>query len=162
MKLALFPKQPVTQWLPEFTESPRELDVNLNTPPHFEGSLGIRGAGISLFSYTFSRPTHENMYLYLHFEEEDRSFHNYFSKFYVCWLFLCFVGRLSLYNLVNRTNFVHKFSQYVYCFSLRVSGNYVPIIRTKYRTYAATPVISHSIQMTVWYAGRNEDSLRLA
>jgi len=31
----------------------------------------------------------------------------------------------------------------------------VPIIRRKYRTYA-TPGISYSIQMTVWYAGRNE------
>jgi len=31
-----------------------------------------------------------------------------------------------------------------YCFSLHVSGNYVPIIRRKYRTYA-TPDIFHSI-----------------
>jgi len=36
---------------------------------------------------------------------------------------------------------------------LHVSGNYVPIIMRNYRTYA-TPGISHSIQMTVWYAGR--------
>jgi len=35
-----------------------------------------------------------------------------------------------------------------YCFSLHVSGNYVPIIRRKYRTYA-TPGICHSTQMTV-------------
>jgi len=50
---------------------------------------------------------------------------------------------------------VHKFSSYVYCFSLHVSGNYVLIIGRKYRNYA-TPGICHSIQMTVWYAGRNE------
>jgi len=37
---------------------------------------------------------------------------------------------------------------------LDVSGHYVPIIRRKYRTYA-TPGVSHSIYMTVWYAGRN-------
>ena len=34
--------------------------------------------------------------------------------------------------------------EYVYCFSLHVSGDYVPIIRRKYRTYA-TPGIRHSI-----------------
>ena len=44
---------------------------------------------------------------------------------------LCFVDHASLYNLVNRTNLVHKLSYYVYCFSLHVSGNYVPIIRRK-------------------------------
>ena len=33
--------------------------------------------------------------------------------------------------LVNRTNLVHSFSHYVYCFPLHVSGNYVPIIRRK-------------------------------
>jgi len=43
-------------------------------------------------------------------------------------------------SFVNRTNLVHKFS----LFSLHVSGNYVPIIRRKYRTNA-TPGISHSI-----------------
>ena len=54
------------------------------------------------------------------------------------------------YNLVHETNLVYKFSLCVYCFSLHVSGNYVPIIRRKYRTYE-TPGISHSIQMTVLY-----------
>jgi len=58
----------------------------------------------------------------------------------------------SLCNLVNRTNLVRKFSSYAYCFSLHVSGNYVPIIRRKYRTHA-TSGISHSIYMTVWYEG---------
>jgi len=38
-----------------------------------------------------------------------------------------------------------------YCFSLHVSGNFVLIIRRKYRTYA-TPGICLSIWMTVWYA----------
>jgi hypothetical protein len=55
--------------------------VNLNTPLHLEGRLRISGAGISLFSYIFSRRAHGNMYLYVHLEEEYRSFHNYFSKF---------------------------------------------------------------------------------
>ena len=58
--------------------------------------------------------------------------------------YIMFCWPTFLYNLVNRTNLVHIFSQYVYCFSLHVSGNYVPIIRRKYRTYA-TPGICHSI-----------------
>ena len=48
-----------------------------------------------------------------------------------------------LLDLLNRTNLVHTFSKYVYCFSLHVSGNCVLIIRIKYRTYA-TPGINHS------------------
>ena len=43
-------------------------------------------------------------------------------------LILCSVDRTSLYNLVNRTNLVQKCSYYVYCFSLHVSDNHVPII----------------------------------
>jgi hypothetical protein len=39
------------------------------------------------------------------------------------------VDRASLYNLVNNANLVHNFSQYVYFFSLHVSGDYEPIIR---------------------------------
>jgi hypothetical protein len=47
----------------------------------------------------------------------------------MCYVFygllnFMFVDCASLYNLVNRTNVVHN--QYVYCFSLHVSGNYVP------------------------------------
>ena len=42
---------------------------------------------------------------------------------------LCFFYRESLYNLVNTANLVHSFSYYVYFFSLRASGDYVPIIR---------------------------------
>ena len=57
---------------------------------------------------------------------------------------LCFVDRAYLSHLANRTKLTHKFSEYVYCFSIHVSGNYVPIIRRKYRTYA-TPLICHSI-----------------
>jgi len=41
---------------------------------------------------------------------------------------LCFADRASLYNLVNKANLVHNFSQYVYFYSLRVSGDYVHII----------------------------------
>jgi len=57
---------------------------------------------------------------------------------------LCFVDGASLYNLVNRTNLVKIFSEYIYCLSLHVSGNYMPIIRRKHRIYA-TPGICHSI-----------------
>ena len=49
----------------------------------------------------------------------------------------------SLYNLVNRSNSVHDF--FLIClllFYICFSGNYVPIIRTNYRTYA-TPGIGH-------------------
>ena len=49
---------------------------------------------------------------------------------------LCFVDRASLYNLVNKANSVHNFSQYVYFFSLRVSGDYVPIFRRNNCIYA--------------------------
>ena len=41
---------------------------------------------------------------------------------------LCFVDRASVNKLANRTNLVHKFSQYVYCLSLHVQDNYVPIV----------------------------------
>jgi hypothetical protein len=47
---------------------------------------------------------------------------------------LGFVDRAALYNLVKRTNLVHIFL-YVYCSSLHVSANYVPIIRRKYHIY---------------------------
>ena len=40
---------------------------------------------------------------------------------------LCFVDRAYVYNTVNRTNLVHNFLNMFYCFSLRVSGNYVPM-----------------------------------
>jgi len=53
IRLALRPKQQVTQWLPEFTETPREWDVSLNTSLSLEGRLRISGAGVSLFSYIF-------------------------------------------------------------------------------------------------------------
>ena len=53
----------------------------------------------------------------------------------------CVVDRASLYNLVNRTNLVHRFSYCVYSFSLHVPDKHVPIIRRKYLTYA-TPGIS--------------------
>ena len=59
------------------------------------------------------------------------------------------------YSFVNRTNLVSKFSQYIYCFSLHVSGNYVPIIRRKYRTYA-TPGICHFIYRVTQKTGTFE------
>jgi len=59
-----------------------------------------------------------------------------------------FVDRASLYNLVNKANFVHNFSWYVYFFSLHVSGNYVPIIRRNNCIYV-TLGICYSVWMTV-------------
>jgi len=50
--------------------------------------------------------------------------------------FLCFVDRASLYNLVNKANLVDNYSQYVYFFSVHVSGNYVPIISRSNCMYA--------------------------
>ena len=44
-------------------------------------------------------------------------------------MFFGFVDRASLYNRVDKANLVHNFSQYVYFFSLHVSGDFVPIIR---------------------------------
>ena len=48
---------------------------------------------------------------------------------------------------VNGTKLVHHFLSVFYCFSLHVSGNCVPIIRRKYRTYA-TPGITYLL--TPW------------
>jgi hypothetical protein len=47
-----------------------------------------------------------------------------------------FFDRASLCNLVNKANLAHNFSQYVYLFSLHVSGDYVPIIRRNNCIYA--------------------------
>ena len=55
-------------------------------------------------------------------------------------------------NLLNTANFVHNFSQYIYLFSLHVSGDYVPIIRSNNFIYV-TLAICHSVGMAVWYAG---------
>jgi hypothetical protein len=38
-------------------------------------------------------------------------------------------GAKISHRLVNKANVVHNFSQYVYFFSLNVSGDYVPVIR---------------------------------
>jgi len=72
-----------------------------------------------------------------------------------CFICLCFVDRASLYNLLNKANLVHSFSQYVYCFSLHVSGDYVPIIRRTNCIYA-TLGTCHCVRMTIWYACWNE------
>ena len=53
---------------------------------------------------------------------------------------------------------MHNFSQYVYFFSLHVSGDYVPIIRRKNCIYA-TLGICHSVWMTVCHAGCTELAL---
>ena len=50
---------------------------------------------------------------------------------------------------------MHRFFLYVYLYSLHVSGSHVPIIR-RINCINATPGICNSVQMTVWYAGRNE------
>ena len=60
--------------------------------------------------------------------------------------------RLLFYSLVNKANLVHNFSQYVYFFSLHVSGDYVPVIRRNNCIYV-TLGICHSVWMTVWYVG---------
>jgi len=52
------------------------------------------------------------------------------------FLFLYFVDRAFLYNLLNKANLVHNFSYYVYFFSLHVSGDYVSIIRRNNSIYA--------------------------
>jgi hypothetical protein len=62
---------------------------------------------------------------------------------------VCFVDRTSLYNLVNKSNLKHNFSYYVYFFSLRVSDDYVPIIRRNNCDYA-TLGTCYSVWMTVW------------
>jgi hypothetical protein len=49
---------------------------------------------------------------------------------------------------------VHNFSQYIYFFSLHISGDYMPIIRRNNCIYA-TLGTCHSVWMTVWYAGWN-------
>ena len=67
-------------------------------------------------------------------------------------LLLCFVDRASLYNPVNEAKLVHNFSQYVYFFSLHVSGDCVPIIRRNNSIYATLDTC-YAVCMTVWYAG---------
>ena len=53
--------------------------------------------------------------------------------------------------LVHKADLVHSFSQYVYFLSLRVSGDYVPIIRRN-NCICVTLVTCYSVWMTVWYA----------
>ena len=42
------------------------------------------------------------------------------------YYFLCFVDCTSLYNLVNKANLLHNYSQYIYFFSVRVSATMCP------------------------------------
>jgi len=51
---------------------------------------------------------------------------------------------------------MHKFSIYVYFYSLHVLGNYVPIIR-RINCISAMHGICHSLWTTVWYAGWNSN-----
>ena len=53
--------------------------------------------------------------------------------------------------LVNKANLVHKFSCYVYFFSLHVSGDCVPVIRENNCIYATLDTC-YSVYMTLWYA----------
>jgi len=61
------------------------------------------------------------------------------------WFHRCSSSSRGFVRLVNRTNLLHSFLNMFYCLSLHVSGNYMPIIRRKFRTYATTG-ICHSIQ----------------
>jgi len=70
---------------------------------------------------------------------------------------LSFVDRASLFKLVNTAKLVYNFSQYVYFFSLHVSGDCVSIIRRNNCIYA-TPGTCHYMWMTVWYAPCISDS----
>ena len=63
----------------------------------------------------------------------------------VCFMF---VNCGSLYNLVNKANFLHDFSWYVYFFSLHVSGDYVPSFRRN-NCICVTPGTCYSIWMTI-------------
>jgi hypothetical protein len=71
---------------------------------------------------------------------------------------LCFVDRVSLYNLVNKANLVHNlFLVYLFLVYLSIStasGDYVPIIWRNNCVYA-TLCTCYKIWMTVWYAGWN-------
>ena len=75
-----------------------------------------------------------------------------FIILYITSKMLCFVDRVSLYNLVNKDKLGAQFFLVRYFFSLRVSGDYVPIIRRNNCVYA-TLGTSYSVWMTVWYAG---------
>jgi hypothetical protein len=66
-------------------------------------------------------------------------------------IFLRFVNCTSLYNLVNKTNLVHNFSQCVYFFSLHLLDSYVPIFRRNNCIYV-TLGTCYTVWMTVWYA----------
>ena len=86
------------------------------------------------------------------------------NKFYYkvasCWLFLqswilLLLRVYSRYKLVNKAKFLHNFSYYVYFISVRVSGDYIPIVRRNNCIYA-TLGTCYSVWITVWYAAWNE------
>jgi len=76
------------------------------------------------------------------------SYKHVFCNYIICRI-VCFVNRAPLYNLVNKAKSVQNFSQYVYIFSLHVSGDYVPIIRRNNCIYV-TLGICHSVWMNLW------------
>jgi len=51
-------------------------------------------------------------------------------------VFLCFVDRASLYNVVNKANLVHTFFSTFISFFLHVSGDCAPVIRRNNCIYA--------------------------
>ena len=69
---------------------------------------------------------------------------------------LCFGDRASLYNLVNKSKLCAQFILSIFIYqSLRVSSDYVPIIRRNKCVYAILGTC-YSVWMTVWYAGGDE------
>jgi hypothetical protein len=68
--------------------------------------------------------------------------------------FFVILGRKMQDALVDKAKLVHKFSYYVYFFPLRVSGDWVPIIRRNNCVYAKIGTC-YSVWMIVWYAGWN-------
>ena len=71
--------------------------------------------------------------------------------FYLGITYIVKQSAVYLSLLVNKANLVHNFSQYVYFFSLHVSGDYVPIVRRNNCIYA-TLGNYYSVWMTVGYA----------
>ena len=66
-------------------------------------------------------------------------------------------SELIMSNFVNEANLVHKFSQYVYFFSLHVSGDYVHIIMRDNCIYA-TLGTCYSVWMTVCMQGELKET----
>ena len=95
--------------------------------------------------------------IYIHIHKETVMWTTRFDRSCVFKPTFLYCGKLRLkYYYVNKANLLHNFSQYVYFFSVHVSGDYVPIVRRNNCIYA-TFCTCYSVQMTVWYAGWNEN-----